>query len=111
MNGTFIPPTNGSTTNGGVTLGPNGWIELAGIRSPVADGASGSGNLTVIGGGNGTVNVGMNFLSNQTITFDTAANGKETQNHTLRVGYLYDKNVVTMFQTSGNPFIDAVVVG
>lgn len=94
---------NGTIENNGVSLGPGGWVEVADVRR--ADSTAGQTSLTVIGGGNGTVQVQMNWLTNQTVTFSGTAN------KTLTVDFLRGGNVVTIFQTSGSPFIDAFVVG
>jgi len=94
---------NGTIENGGVTLGPGGWVELADVRT--ASGAADTVPLTVIGGGNGTVQVQLNWLTNQTVTFSGAAN------KTLMVPMLRGGNVVTILQTAGRPFVDAIVVG
>ena len=93
---------NGTIENGGVTLGHEGWVELAGVQR--ADGFAGQSSLTVIGGGHGTVDVQLNWLANQTVTFSGSAN------KTLNVDMLRGGNVVTMFQKSGSPFVDAIVV-
>lgn len=94
---------NGTIVNGGVKLGDGGWAELAGVQT--ASGSGGSITLTVEGGLTGTVEVGINWLTNHTLTF----NG--TQSKSLEVDFLLGKNVVTIFQTSGTPWIDAIVVG
>ena len=66
---------------------------------------AGAGFLNIIGGGSGTALVGLNYLgSNQTVTFG----GNTTT--TLMVDFLRGGNVVSIFQTSGRPFIDALVV-
>ncbi|KAK3719519.1 hypothetical protein LTR37_004377 [Vermiconidia calcicola] len=93
---------NGTIENGGVTLGPGGWVELADVRR--ADGSAGQTSLTVLGGGRGTVEVQVNWLSNQTVTFSGNAS------KTLTVDMLRGGNVVTVLQTNGSPFIDAIVV-
>ncbi|KAI9700527.1 MAG: hypothetical protein M1820_006826 [Bogoriella megaspora] len=94
---------NNSIVDGGVELYENGWAEIADVRKNGGNG--GAGTLTVIGGGNGSVNVTTNFQENYRLTFD----GNASQ--TLDVDYLYGGNVVTIFQTSGTPWIDAIVVG
>ena len=94
---------NNTIVDGGVQLYEGGWAEIANVRTQ--NGTAGPGTLTVIGGGSGTVDVGINFLTNQTLMFS----GHQSQ--TINVDYLYGGNVVTMFQTSGTPWIDAVVVG
>ena len=94
---------NDTIQDGGVLLGETGWAEIADVRT--SNGQAGPTNLTVIGSGTGTLNVTMNFLTNTTVTF----NG--TANKTIEVEFLKGGNVVTMFQVSGMPFIDAIVVG
>ena len=108
--GTFIGsfegrPTglNGTIENGGVTLHAGAWVELADVRR--SDNAAGQTSLTVIGGGHGTVEVQMNWMVNQTVTFSGTAN------KTLSVDMLRGGNYVTILQTKGTPFIDAIVVG
>lgn len=94
---------NGTITNGGVQLGDGGWVELAGVRT--TSGQGGAANLTLIGAGHGTLEVGVNWLTNHTVTF--AGNGSKT----VEVDLLRGSNVITLFQTEGRPWIDAVVVG
>ena len=108
--GTFIGsfegrPTglNGTVENGGVSLGAGGWVELADVRR--SDGSAGRTSLTVIGGGSGTVELQTNWLMKQTVAFSGQAN------KTLTVDMLRGGNVVTILQTKGTPFIDAIVVG
>ena len=108
--GTFIGsfegrPTglNGTIEKGGVTLDAGAWVELADVRR--ADNAAGRTSLTVLGGGQGTVEVQMNWMVNQTVTF------AGTANKTLEVDMLRGGNYVTILQTKGTPFIDAVAVG
>ncbi|KAK5136227.1 hypothetical protein LTR08_003834 [Meristemomyces frigidus] len=98
---------NGTIESGGVSLGPGGWVELADVRT--ADGGAGSVALTVLGGGQGTVEVMVNWLANVTVVFNgTAGVGV---NRTVEVEMLRGGNVVTVVQTGGRPFVDAVVVG
>ncbi|GAB7354398.1 hypothetical protein MBLNU459_g4895t2 [Dothideomycetes sp. NU459] len=94
---------NGSVVDGGVELGAGGWVELAGVRTPT--GAAGNASLTVVGAQTGTVVVGVNWLTNYTIEFAGAA-----ANKTLDVELLLGNNVVTFYQTSGTPWIDAITV-
>ncbi|KAH9826869.1 Six-hairpin glycosidase [Teratosphaeria destructans] len=100
---------NGTIQDGGVSLGSGGWIEIADVRrQPSGDsplGSAGSATMEIVGGGSGTVEVGLNWLKNQTVTFS----GKGST--TLNVELLLGGNVVTIFQTGGTPWIDAVVVG
>lgn len=93
---------NGSVVDGGVQLGDGGWVELGGVRT--ATGEGGNATLTVVGAQTGTLVVGVNWLRNYTVAFEGAAN------KTLEVQMLPGKNVVTMFQVSGTPWIDAIVV-
>ena len=96
--------TNATVENNGVVLGDGGWLEIADVRKGIAA-TAGTGLLNIIGGGNGTALVGLNYLgSNQTLIFG----GNKTT--TLTVDFLRGGNVVSIFQTSGRPFIDAVVV-
>lgn len=94
---------NGSVVDGGVALGDGGWVELGGVlRAP--DGSAGNATLTVIGARTGTLVVGVNWLRNYTVEFSGEAN------KTLEVEMLLGKNVVTLFQVSGTPWVDAIVV-
>ncbi|KAI9796081.1 MAG: hypothetical protein M1833_006503 [Piccolia ochrophora] len=93
---------NATIEDGGVTLGENGWIELADVQP--SDGTAGNKTLTVISRGTGTVNVQMNFLSNITLELEG-----ETSTP-VDVEFLEGNNVVTIFQISGNPFVDAIEV-
>lgn len=93
---------NGTIENGGVSLEAGGWLELANVRS--SDGAGGSKKLKVIGGGQGSVHVQLNWLNNQTLTF------AGTTSKTIDVDMLSGGNVVTVFQVDGKPFIDAIEV-
>ena len=96
--------TNAIVENNGVVLADGGWMEIADVRKGFAA-TAGTGLLNIIGGGNGTALVGLNYLgSNQTVIFG----GNKTT--TLTVDFLRGGNVVSIFQTSGRPFIDAVVV-
>ncbi|KAK5123300.1 hypothetical protein LTR85_002730 [Meristemomyces frigidus] len=94
---------NGTIENGGVSLASGAWVELGDVRS--GNGSAGTTALTVIGGGTGTVEVQLNWLTNTTVTFSGIAN------KTIEVGMLRGGNVVTILQTAGTPFIDAIVVG
>ncbi|KAK4955882.1 hypothetical protein LTR10_006821 [Elasticomyces elasticus] len=94
---------NGTIENGGVTLHGGAWVELSGVRT--ADGQAGRTQVTVVGGGNGTVDVMLNWMTNSTVTFSGAAN------KTVELDLLRGGNWVTIFQRTGIPFVDAVVVG
>lgn len=94
---------NGTIENGGVSLASGAWVELGGVRA--ANGSAGATALTVLGGGSGTVEVQLNWLTNTTVSFSGTAN------KTIEVDMLPGGNVVTIFQTTGTPFIDAIVVG
>lgn len=94
---------NGTIEHGGVTLGDGGWVELADVRT--SDGQAEKTAMTVVGGGHGSVEVQMNWMSNQTVTFTGA------ENRTLTVDMLRGGNVVTILQTQGRPFVDAIVIG
>lgn len=94
---------NGTIENGGVTLHGGAWVELADVRT--ADSQAATTSLTIVGGGTGTVEVGLNWLVNQTVTF--SGNGSQT----LTVDMLRGGNSVEIFQTSGTPFVDAIIVG
>ncbi|KAF2094936.1 Six-hairpin glycosidase [Rhizodiscina lignyota] len=110
--GTFIGGFEGRGTglnctidSGGVTIHEGGWAELAGVKSTVG---TGSGALTVIGKGSGSVVVQMNWLEkNATVAFD----GVGVQQKEIQVDYLEGENYVTLFWESGEPWIDAIVVG
>jgi len=127
LNATVTPPTNGSSTDGGVVLFHNGWVELADVRAAAA-GAVGRRNITLMGSGPGTVKVQMNFLGSVNVTFGAAGvlasttwNASvvvgaplpcaELESRTVEVDFLAGGNVVTLFQVEGAPFVDAVVVG
>ena len=94
---------NGTIENGGVSLGAGGWVELGDVRR--ADSSGGQTSLTVLGGGHGTVEVQLNWLKSQTVHFSGSANKSVT------VDMLRGGNVVTVLQTHGTPFVDAIVVG
>jgi hypothetical protein len=86
---------NGTVENGCVARGERGWVELGdGKRS---DGAAGTVGLTVIGSGSGSVEVRLNWLSNQTVAFDDATNT------TVTVDMLRGDNVLTILQALGTP--------
>ncbi|KAI7589905.1 hypothetical protein KC346_g16691, partial [Hortaea werneckii] len=94
---------NGSFEAGGVRLGEGAWVELGNVRT--RDGEAGWKEVSVIGGGEGKVEVQVNWLRNCTVEF--AGNGSRS----VEVEMLRGGNVVTIFQTEGMPFIDAIVVG
>ena len=94
--------TNSTIEDGGVTLGGGAWIEWADVRR--ADDSAGQTSLTVVGGGQGSVEVQMNWLTNHTLTFDGHAR------KTVDVDMLRGGNVVTILQTDGKPSIDAIIV-
>ncbi|KAK3631978.1 hypothetical protein LTR56_016571 [Elasticomyces elasticus] len=94
---------NGTIENGGVTLHAGAWVELSGVRT--ANGEAGRTQVTVVGGGDGTVDVMLNWMTNTTLTFSSAAN------KTIELDLLRGGNWVTIFQRTGIPFVDAVVVG
>lgn len=95
--------TNSSIEDGGVRLADAGWVEIAGVST--ADGEAGRTEATVVGGGHGTVEVQLNWLRNATVTFDG------TGNKTVMVDMLRGGNVVTILQTEGRPWVDAIVIG
>lgn len=119
---------NNSVYGGGVLLQQGGWVEIGNVVAPVSTNSSGAGlgwnatsgsarsegtyPLTVIGGGSGTLNVQLNFLpgSNQTVTFSGAMNSTGLT-QTLDVRLLPGRNVVTLMQVAGEPWVDAIVVG
>jgi hypothetical protein len=110
--GTFIGGFEGrrsglncSVGNGGVYIREGGWAELADVRT--STGKGGNGTLRVIGGGSGTVNVQMNFLQNSTVTFGGGANETRSAN----AQFLDGGNYVTIFWVSGEPWVDAILVG
>jgi hypothetical protein len=107
--GTFIGSFEGRATgfdakikNGGVSLGDGGWAEIANVRTPT--GNAGRTNLTLSGGGQGTVEVQLNWLRNHTVALNGAAN------KSIEVDMLRGGNVVTVLQTKGEPFVDAITV-
>ena len=107
--GTFIGGFEGRATglnatiyDQGVLFGPGGWAELANVKA----GQVGTTSMTILGGGNGSVVVGMNYLANSS-TVQFSGNSSET----IDVDFLPGGNVVTIFQTGGTPWVDAVVVG
>ena len=93
---------NGTIEKGGVTLGSGGWVELADVRR--SDTSAGRTSMTVVGGGQGTVEVQINWLTNHTVTFSGSSN------KTVNVDMLRGGNVVTILQTKGSPFVDAIVL-
>lgn len=101
---------NSSIVEGGVRLGSGGWVEVGGVFPPddlkqdVA-GQGGMVNVTVIGGGNGTLEMGVNWLRNYTVTFEGGAE------KVVEVMMLPGRNTVDFFQVGGEPWIDAFVVG
>ncbi|KUJ12643.1 uncharacterized protein LY89DRAFT_673592 [Mollisia scopiformis] len=108
--GTFIGGFEGKQSglnctieNGGVLLGDGAWAEIADVRA--SDDSGGSKNLTIIGGGSGTLAVQMNFLTNSTVV-----SGGVLANMTIKVDFLAGGNVVTMFWVEGKPWVDAIVV-
>ena len=105
---------NATIENGGVTLTGNAsssWVEIADVRSGLGTGGVDAGmrNITIIGYGNSSATVGMNFLTNQTAHF-TGGSVNDTQNVTLEVPFLLGSNVVTIFGGGGTVWIDAFVV-
>ncbi|KAK4900274.1 hypothetical protein LTR27_002498 [Elasticomyces elasticus] len=94
---------NGTIEHGGVTLHEGAWVELSGVRT--ANGEAGRTQVTVVGGGNGTVDVMLNWMTNSTVTFSGTAN------KTVELDLLRGGNWVTIFQRTGLPFVDAIVVG
>lgn len=101
---------NNTVANGGVFLQQNGWVEVANVQGP--GGAAGTYPLTIIGGNQGVLAVQMNYFqgSNQTVTFNGGANSTGLS-QTVEVQLLRGRNVVTLMQVSGEPWVDAIVVG
>ncbi|KAI9751497.1 MAG: hypothetical protein M4579_006033 [Chaenotheca gracillima] len=101
---------NSTISDGSVHLGEGSWAEIGNVRAgdqtstTTASGGQMQ-NMTVIGGGQGSVAVQMNFLTNATVDFDGSAEKK------IEVPFLAGGNVVTIFQTEGTPSVDAIVVG
>ncbi|GME25418.1 uncharacterized protein K452DRAFT_262464 [Neofusicoccum parvum] len=92
--------TNASVEDGGVRLGAGGWVEVAGVEG------GGVGRVAVVGR-EGRVRVVANWLpgkGNQTVVLD----GREA---VVEVELLDGRNVITVFQEEGSPWVDAVVVG
>ncbi|EMC94647.1 hypothetical protein BAUCODRAFT_158207 [Baudoinia panamericana UAMH 10762] len=94
---------NGTIEKGGVTLHSGAWIEISGVRT--TSGQAGRVPLTVMGGGFGTVAVQLNWARNTTVVFAGVAN------ITVEVDMLRGNNWVTIFQMTGTPFVDAIMVG
>ena len=120
---------NNSVYAGGVLLQEGGWVEIGNVIAPASSSSSyssslgwnatsgsasvaGTTPLTVIGGGSGVLNVQVNFLpgSNRTVTFAGGANSTGLT-QTVDVQFLPGRNVVTLLQVEGEPWVDAVVVG
>lgn len=99
---------NGTIVDGGVSLGSGGWVELAGVRSLDGEAAHNM-SLTVVGGGSGSVEVLVNWLGKQTVTF--SGDGNQSATVTVTVDLLRGGNVLTLSQVGGTPWVDAVVVG
>lgn len=101
---------NNTVENQGVLLQQNGWVEVANVQAP--SGQAGTFPLTVVGGNSGTLAVQMNYLpgSNQTVTFNGGLN-QTGLSQTVDVQFLAGRNYVTLMQISGEPWIDAIVVG
>ncbi|CZR59962.1 uncharacterized protein PAC_09857 [Phialocephala subalpina] len=108
--GTFIGGFEGKKSglnctiqDGGVLLGNGAWAEIADVRTSESSG--GARNLTIVGGGNGILDVQMNFLTKSTVGFDGV-----NVNKTVEVEFLAGGNVVTMFWVDGKPWVDAIVI-
>lgn len=108
--GTFIGGFQGKRSglnctiqDGGVLLGHGAWAELADVRT--LDESGGVRNLTVVGGGSGSLAVQMNFLMKSIVVFDGS-----NANKTIEVEFLTGGNVVTMFWVDGEPWVDAIVI-
>ena len=101
---------NNTVINGGVLLQQNGWVEVANVQAP--GGQAGTFPLTVIGGNQGSLAVQMNFMpgSNQTVTFNGDMN-QTGLSQTVEVDFLKGRNYVTLMQMTGEPWVDAIVVG
>jgi hypothetical protein len=105
---------NATIENGGVTLTGNSsssWVEIADVRSGLGTSGTDGGmrNITVIGYGDGSAIVSMNFLYNQTIHF-AGGGANATKNVTLEVPFLLGGNVVALFGGGDKVWIDALVV-
>lgn len=118
-----------AATDGGLVLGSEGWIEWGGVIAP----ENATGDITVVGAGEGSIIVGLNFLRNVTVEFGggsevpVRATANDTENrNVLAIGdvnksrdnvsaggfeFLTGGNVVTIFQAAGMPFVDAIVLG
>lgn len=111
LNATVKPPSAGSSINGGVVLYANGWVEIADVVAPAGAGRR---SVVVIGSGPGVLSLQMNFLgggSVASVAFSGLTSlGTLVQNRTVEVDFLEGGNVVTLFQVSGAPFVDAIVV-
>ena len=108
---------NASVVDGGVELvgdAKSSWVELADVRSGLGGSGyeAGVANVTVSGYGNRSVILGMNYLSNQTLSFGGGSR-EELVNMTVQAGFLRGGNVVTMFGGGNGTmvWIDAITVG
>ena len=70
-------------------MASSSWIEIAEVRSELGPSGvdGGTRNVTLIGYGNGSTIVGMNFLPNQTVQF-SGSSPNTTQNVTLEMSFL-----------------------
>lgn len=119
MNGTQVLPSEDDVLGGGVTMQAGSWVEIGDVRlgRRIAGGKA-KAALTVVGAGSGVVQVQMNYLANSTARFDGSVSGmagtvsehSKRQNVTVDVEFLPGGNVVTLFCTEGEPFVDAIIV-
>lgn len=118
MNNTLVLSSEDDPLGGGVTMHNGSWVEVADVRSGPGSPARKNATLTIVGAGTGTVEVQINFLANSTASFDGSAPGMawqqsnhtQRQNVTVSVDFLPGGNVVTLFCTNGEPYIDAIIV-
>lgn len=112
---------NSSIVDGGVLLGEGGWLEWGGVVAPLSSSSnfsssgngSGTGavsttvNLTVLARGPGSLDLRINWLDDYQISL---SEGNDTQEVVVEVELLVGRNYVTLFQSSGTPWIDAIIV-
>lgn len=103
---------NASIVDGGVQLGSGGWVEIAGVMASSSSSSSSSNHnattvsLVLVASGTGAVVVRVNWLVDYSVVFSGGA-----ANYTLPgVHLLTGGNYITIVQSSGTPWVDAIVV-
>lgn len=91
-------------------LGEGGWVGVANVRSGIDGLAKENSWLTIVGSGNGDVNMQMNFLANTMVTLNSTTDTTQRQNVTVEVDFLQGGNAITLFRMAGEPLIDAIMV-